>query len=99
VPQVVSKLNGPHGRCEFAHHSYPPFIWLNPSHLKRVSKKKVILREMRELPSPTWAIQIESAIFGRLDIMYHRLPYISGGIFGRLELRLCYSNIAGPKPG
>jgi hypothetical protein len=26
-------------------------------------------------------------IFGRLDIMYHRLSYISGGIFGRLDIR------------
>jgi hypothetical protein len=25
-------------------------------------------------------------VFGRLDIMYHRLTYISGGIFGRLDI-------------
>jgi hypothetical protein len=35
----------------------------------------------------------KKSIFGRLDIMYHRLPYISRGIFGRLDImynRLSY---------
>jgi hypothetical protein len=55
------------------------------SHAVRGKSLVTLLRLTESLRGEFVKCYVES-IFGRLDIMYHRLSYVSGCIFGRLDI-------------